>query len=88
MAAYRKILTRPLFFLSGIFYVPSQLPPEAIAILKWNPVLHLVEWTRTGYYSNYGSVVLDKSYPLGIAILFILLGLLGERIYRKKRVSS
>lgn len=83
-----KILTRPLFFLSGIFYVPSQLPPEAIAILKWNPVLHLVEWTRTGYYSNYNSVVLDKSYPLAIAILFILLGLLGERIYRKKRVSS
>lgn len=44
-----KILTRPLFFISGIFYIPSNLPPEAIAFLKWNPVLHLVEWIRTGY---------------------------------------
>ncbi|MEH6547542.1 MAG: ABC transporter permease, partial [Sneathiella sp.] len=82
-----KILTRPLFFLSGIFYVPSQLPPEAIAILKWNPVLHLVEWMRTGYYYNYDSSVLDKSYPLVIATVLVLLGLLGERIFRKKRVS-
>jgi capsular polysaccharide transport system permease protein len=81
-----KILTRPLFFISGIFYVPSGLPTEVISILKWNPVLHLVEWMRTGYYPNYNSIVLDKTYPLGIAMILILFGLAGERIYRKKRV--
>ena len=81
-----KILTRPLFFLSGIFYIPSTLPPKAIAILKWNPVLHLVEWVRTGYYPNYESTVLDKTYPIGIAMILILFGLAGERLYRNKRV--
>ncbi|WP_415184112.1 ABC transporter permease [Phaeovulum sp.] len=80
-----KILTRPLFFLSGVFYIPSNLPPEAVAALRWNPVLHLVEWFRAGYYTNYDSSVLDRSYPLGLAMLFILLGLGGERLYRKKR---
>lgn len=80
-----KILTRPLFFLSGIFYIPSNLPPEAVAILKWNPVLHLVEWFRAGYYPNYDSTVLDRSYPLGLAMLLILLGLGGERLYRRRR---
>lgn len=80
-----KVLTKPLFFLSGIFYIPSMLPPEAVAILKWNPVLHLVEWFREGFYMNYNSVVLDRSYPLGIALGLILAGMCGERLYRKKR---
>ncbi len=81
-----SILTRPLFIISGIFFVPSQLPPTAIAFLKWNPVLHLVEWVRSGYYSNYDSTVLNKTYLLGFAMTLILLGLIGERLYRKKRV--
>lgn len=81
-----KVLTRPLFFISGIFYIPSNLPPEAVAILKWNPVLHLVEWVRSGYYPNYDSTILDRTYPAGIAMVLILLGLAGERLYRKKRV--
>ncbi|KUJ77277.1 ABC transporter permease [Ruegeria profundi] len=81
-----RVLTRPLFFLSGIFYIPSNLPPEAIAILEWNPVLHLVEWFREGFYPNYESTVLSKTYPLGLAVGLILFGLAGERLYRKKRV--
>jgi len=81
-----KVLTRPLFFLSGIFYIPSTLPPEAVAVLKWNPVLHLVEWFRNGYYAGYNSTVLEQTYPLFIAMVLIFLGLLGERVFRKKRV--
>ncbi|WP_341367038.1 ABC transporter permease [Yoonia sp. BS5-3] len=81
-----KVLTRPLFLLSGIFYIPSLLPPEAIAILRWNPVLHLIEWVRSGYYINYESTVLDQTYPIGLAVLMTLLGLSGERLFRKKRV--
>jgi capsular polysaccharide transport system permease protein len=80
------ILTRPLFFISGIFYIPSSLPAEAVNILKWNPVLHLVEWMREGFYPNYDSMVLDKTYPLGVGLLLLLLGLAGERLYRKSRV--
>ncbi|NNJ71353.1 MAG: ABC transporter permease [Kiritimatiellales bacterium] len=81
-----RILTRPLFIISGIFFIPSLLPSKAIAVLKWNPVLHLVEWMRAGYYPNYESTVLDKTYLLAFALILILLGLIGERLYRKKRV--
>lgn len=81
-----QILMRPLFIISGVFYVPSRLPPEAIAFLKWNPVLHLIEWFRAGYYPNYNSTVLSRSFVLSVACTLILLGLAGERLYRKKRV--
>ena len=86
-AHVEKILTRPLFFVSGIFYVPSQLPPEAIAVLQWNPILQLIEWFREGYYPNYNSLILDRAYPIYIGLALLVLGLAGERFFRKKRVS-
>ncbi|HEU4985719.1 MAG TPA: ABC transporter permease [Rhizobiaceae bacterium] len=83
-----KILTRPLFFLSGIFYVPSYLPRRAIEWLEWNPVLHAVEWMRNGYYVNYDSTVLDKPYILSVALLLTFVGLAGERLTRSRRGSA
>jgi len=84
-AQVEKILTRPLFFVSGIFYVPSQLPPEAREFLEWNPVLHLVEWYRYGYYSNYDSLVFNAWYPVGIGGGMLFIALLGERTFRRDR---
>jgi ABC-type polysaccharide/polyol phosphate export systems, permease component len=83
-----RILTRPLFFISGIFYVPSHLPPAAISILKWNPVLHCVEWMRTGFYANYDSIVIDRSYLIGVALALTLSGLLSERFTRQWRAKA
>lgn len=80
-----KILTRPLFFLSAIFYIPSQLPLQARKVLQWNPVLHLVEWFRHGFYPNYNSTVLDVWYPVGLGAGMLLLGLAGERLFRQAR---
>ncbi|MEX0970324.1 MAG: ABC transporter permease [Paracoccaceae bacterium] len=80
-----KIVARPLFFLSGVFYIPSALPPEAVAVLRWNPILHLVEWTREGYYPHYRSDILVIGYPLAIASLLVMVGLFWERFSRKQR---
>jgi capsular polysaccharide transport system permease protein len=82
-----QVINRPLFIISGVFYIPSRLPPEALNVLKWNPVMHLIEWVRTGYYPNYDSMVLSRTYVVGCSLVLLLLGLAGERLYRKKRVS-
>ncbi|MBO9474989.1 ABC transporter permease [Shimia sp. R10_1] len=80
-----KLIARPLFFLSGVFYIPSTLPPEAVAVLKWNPLLHIVEWTREGFYTNYRSDVLNIAYPLSLAATLVIIALFAERITRKQR---
>lgn len=80
-----KLVARPLFFLSGVFYIPSALPPEAVAVLRWNPLLHIVEWTREGFYSNYRSDVLNIAYPLSLAAALVIVALFAERISRKQR---
>jgi capsular polysaccharide transport system permease protein len=79
------VITRPLFFISGIFYVPSQMPSQAIAFLRWNPVLHLVEWFRVGFYANYNTSILDVFYPLLLGTGLLLIGLAGERLFRRWR---
>ncbi|MDF7826605.1 ABC transporter permease [Pontiellaceae bacterium B12227] len=82
-----SIFSRPLIIISGVFYIPSNLPPVAVDILKWNPVLHLIEWIRMGYYSNYNSTVLDKGYLVSFSLLMLLIGLIGERLTRKQRAG-
>jgi capsular polysaccharide transport system permease protein len=62
------------------------MPPEAIAVLKWNPLLHVVEWTREGFYSNYRSDVLNIAYPLGLGAALVIIAMFAERITRKQRV--
>lgn len=82
-----KVINRPLLFISGVFYVPSLLPPDAVAILEWNPILHLVEWFRIGYYPNYNSPILQTGYPAALAIVTCTIGLGAERLFRKQRAS-
>ena len=78
------ILARPLFFISGVFFIPASFPPEVRYWLAWNPILHAIEWFREGYYGSYNSVVLDKNYVLGWILVLLFTGFYGERIYRKK----
>lgn len=81
----KNILMKPLFFISGIFYVPSYMPQDVIKYLRWNPALHLIEWFRNGYYPNYDSLVLDKTFVLSISVIFVFTGLVGEVLTRKSR---
>ncbi len=81
-----SILSKPLFFLSGIFYVPGDFPTHIVKILAWNPILHGIEWFREGYYGNYDSIVLSKTYLLTCTFALLLFGFLSERLYRKKSI--
>lgn len=80
-----QIINRPMFFISGIFFIPSLLPDYALDFLKWNPVLHLIEWVRSAYYPNYDSRVLDCNFVLCLSFLLIVFGLVGERFLRHKK---
>lgn len=81
---FEAILARPLFFISGVFFIPTTFSPEVRYWLAWNPALHLIEWFREGYYGSYESVVLDKSYLFGWILILLYTGLYGEQIYRKQ----
>ena len=71
-----------VYFTSGIFFVPSSLPPTLRYYLSFNPLLQIVEWMRSAYYDGYGAELLDKRYAVGFAIVVLFLGLVIERVFR------
>ncbi len=82
-----NLIRLPLFILSGLFYLPKALPPVVQDILWWNPVLHCVEWARSGTYLTYDPL-LDRAYVLAVASTMFVTGLLLERVYRFKLLSA
>lgn len=77
-----EMLSRPLFFISGVFFVPSMLPPSVQDVLSWNPLLHGIELLRSGYYSQYRAEFVDVGYLLGFACILLLVALSAERVMR------
>ncbi len=67
-------LTRLLYFVSGIFYVPGMMPDWVRDILAWNPLLHAIDWFRAGFFEVYQPHWLDRSYVAVVAIASLLAG--------------
>ena len=77
-------LTRILYFCSGIFYVPGMMPEWIRDILAWNPLLHAVDWFRSGFFQEYEPHWLDRSYLSTVAIATLLAGFGLERGLRRR----
>jgi ABC-type polysaccharide/polyol phosphate export permease/Flp pilus assembly protein TadD len=79
-------LTRLLYFVSGIFYVPGMMPDWIRDILAWNPLLHAVDWFRASFFAEYEPHWLDRSYLATLAVVALVAGLglecgLRRRLY-------
>ncbi|MCS0494516.1 ABC transporter permease [Ancylobacter mangrovi] len=80
------VLSRSLIFLSGVFFVPDFMPPPIRYVLSWNPLLHGLEWFRSGFYLTYPTLTLDKGYLIQCAVICLLLGLAAERVFRARLI--
>ena len=58
------ILLRPFFWISGIFFVAAELPGPLHDLLWFNPLLHIVEFVRLGWFGNFTSEAADIRVPL------------------------
>ncbi len=77
-----------MWMLSGVMFIPSNLPDPFDYILSFNPALHGVEWMRTAYFEGYSSRVLDKTYMLQFSFVSLLIGLAVERFFRGRLLQG
>lgn len=77
----------PILFLSGVFYVPKSMPPFVQGIIVWNPVMHCVDWLRSGAYLDYNPL-LNKEYVIWFGLVTLALSLIIERYFRNKLVRT
>ncbi|MXN67186.1 ABC transporter permease [Stappia sp. GBMRC 2046] len=70
-----QIVSRPLFFISGIFFLPDSIPHPYREYLLWNPIAHIVSLFRQGFYPTYRAHYIDISYVLALSASFVVAGL-------------
>ena len=73
------IFLRPLFWVSGIFYVATELPKPLQDTLSWNPLLHITEGLREAYFLSYSSPIYDVNYTLICICVAFLCSIAFER---------
>ena len=74
------VLSRPLFIISGVFFLFESVPPAFQAILWWNPLVHVIATMRAGIFATYQPGFVSYPYVLGLALgLFAVGGWLMRR---------
>lgn len=81
------LVLRPLFWLSGIFYLAAELPTTVQNILWWSPLLHITEIVREGYFLGFRSDFATPWYPILTAALFFVASVPLEMFARRHRIS-
>jgi capsular polysaccharide transport system permease protein len=78
------IINTPMFLLSGIWFLPAQIPMPYREYLLYNPLMHYIMWFRSGVYRSLNPVDLDRGYALGWSFGVVVLGLTVLRVFRRK----
>lgn len=73
-----------LYFTSGTFYIPRMMPEWLRDVLVWSPILQGIEFVRVNYFHQPYPHWLDIPYICACAFGSFALGLIAERIYRRK----
>jgi capsular polysaccharide transport system permease protein len=70
------VLSRPMFLISGVFFLYDDMPRVAQNILWWNPLIHGTGLVRIGFYPTYNGSYISLPYAFGVPLTLITLGLL------------
>lgn len=70
------IVTRPLFILSAILFIPEDVPALYRPYLMWNPVAHITSEMRKGLFPTYDAVYVQPVFVYIVAVVAAVLGLI------------
>lgn len=78
------IANRPLFLISGVFFLPEAMPDVVQSLLFFNPIAHYICLFRMGFYPEYESTFLSFSFLwfTTLSIAFIGLAILVKNSKR------
>ena len=69
------LINRPLYLISGVFFLPDDMPHPFREVILLNPIAHLIMWFRSGFYSEYRPEGLDRAYVIESSMVLIFVGL-------------
>lgn len=81
------ILNRPMFIVSGIFFLFDHVPQPFRDILWFNPMVHIIGLTRAGIYPTYEADYVSIPYVAGVSLMLSLIGLHLIRRYLRDAMN-
>lgn len=82
-----SIITRPLFLISGVFFLYEDLPPMVQNIMWYNPLVHLIGLFRSGFYPMYEPQYFSATYVIAFSLVPLFLGLVLLGRYHRDILS-
>lgn len=73
------ILTRPLFILSGVFFLFEDVPAQFQTVLWFNPLYHITGAMRDAFYATYDANYVTPLYVYGVSAVALVFGLMALR---------
>lgn len=69
-----NILMRPLFIISGVFFLYDDFPPGVQDILWYNPLLHITGLMREAFFPTYTASYVSVTYVVLFSLIPLFLG--------------
>lgn len=76
-----SILNRPLFVISGIFFLYGTVPLPWRDYLWWNPLIHIIGQVRKGIYATYDAPYVSPLYVFAVSLILTTTGIMLLRRY-------
>ncbi len=77
------VLNRPMFIVSGVMFIPENIPPQVRDYLMLNPLMHVTSEMRKGMFITYDAVHVRPLYVFAVALVLAVLGLVFLRRHHK-----
>lgn len=78
------LITRPLFFVSGVFFSIDVVPVEYQPLLLWNPIFHGITLARESVASNYNVPEVSLAYLAISSLVVVTLALFFYRLKEQR----
>ena len=78
-----NILHRPMFIISGIFFLFESIPEPYRSILWFNPLIHVIGVMRKAFYPTYDANYVSAAYVFALALICLVIGLFFLRRWHK-----
>jgi capsular polysaccharide transport system permease protein len=77
------IANRPLFIISGVFFLLESVPEPFRSLLLFNPLTHVISQMRAGFYSTYDARYVSPLFVYGLSGLCLFIGLVLLNRYHR-----
>ena len=82
------IVNRPLFLISGVFFIIDDIGGTFRSLLLYNPLVHVVAEMRVGFYPTYDTPLVSPGYVYSVAIICCFFGMLLLHRYHKNILND